>query len=76
MSMRKVKILLLVGMAILGTNAYSEEVTKNVWSAEKAWQWYWDVSPIRGCNYLPRTAVNMTEMWRPILLTLRQSMRN
>ena len=34
------------------------------WSKEKAWNWYNKVSPIVGCNYLPRTAVNMTEMWQ------------
>lgn len=34
------------------------------WSQEKAWQWYKGIRPIRGCNYLPRTAVNMTEMWQ------------
>jgi hypothetical protein len=34
------------------------------WSEEKAWAWYADVGPIVGCNYLPRTAVNMTEMWQ------------
>ncbi|MHC4178013.1 MAG: glycoside hydrolase 5 family protein [Planctomycetota bacterium] len=34
------------------------------WSAEKAWNWYRGVGPICGCNYLPRTAVNSTEMWQ------------
>jgi hypothetical protein len=34
------------------------------WPAEKAWKWYAGVSPIIGCNYLPRTAVNSTEMWQ------------
>jgi hypothetical protein len=34
------------------------------WSEEKAWAWYAEVGPIAGCNYLPRTAVNMTEMWQ------------
>jgi len=34
------------------------------WSEEKAWAWYADAGPIVGCNYLPRTAVNMTEMWQ------------
>jgi len=34
------------------------------WSTEKAWQWYENVGVIKGCNYLPRTAVNMTEMWQ------------
>jgi len=61
--MRKV-IILALSIAVLGTNAYAEEAAKSLWSKEKAWQWYWKVSPLRGCNYLPRTAVNMTEMWQ------------
>lgn len=62
-------IIFYVVIVILGANAYSIETAtknspRNLWSAEKAWQWYRKVSPIRGCNYLPRTAVNMTEMWQ------------
>lgn len=34
------------------------------WTTEKAQAWYQDTGVIRGCNYLPRTAVNMTEMWQ------------
>jgi len=34
------------------------------WSEEMAWTWYAEIGPIAGCNYLPRTAVNMTEMWQ------------
>jgi len=34
------------------------------WPAEKAWKWYAEVGPICGCNYVPRTAVNTTEMWQ------------
>ncbi len=34
------------------------------WTSEKAHAWYRDAGVIRGCNYLPRTAVNMTEMWQ------------
>ena len=34
------------------------------WSEKRAWDWYVSVGEIRGCNYLPRTAVNMTEMWQ------------
>jgi len=34
------------------------------WPAEQAWTWYEGVGPIKGCNYLPRTAVNTTEMWQ------------
>ncbi len=34
------------------------------WSAEKAWSWHKQVGPLRGCNYIPRTAVNTIEMWQ------------
>ena len=34
------------------------------WSAAKANRWYAALDPIRGCNYLPRSAVNSTEMWQ------------
>ncbi|MCY2954189.1 MAG: cellulase family glycosylhydrolase [Planctomycetota bacterium] len=34
------------------------------WSPQRAYAWYRSVAPIRGCNYLPRTAVNDTEMWQ------------
>ena len=34
------------------------------WPEEKARTWYAEVGPIVGCNYLPRTAVNMTQMWQ------------
>ena len=37
---------------------------REIMTKEKAWEWYENVGPIRGCNYLPRTAVNMTEMWQ------------
>jgi len=34
------------------------------WTSEKANRWYASIDPICGCNYLPRTAVNSTEMWQ------------
>lgn len=34
------------------------------WSTEKAWQWHAQQGWLRGFNYLPRTAVNWTEMWQ------------
>ena len=34
------------------------------WTRQKAWNWYKSIEAIRGCNYLPRTAVNSTEMWQ------------
>lgn len=37
---------------------------KEIMTKEGVWEWYQNIGPIRGCNYLPRTAVNMTEMWQ------------
>jgi hypothetical protein len=34
------------------------------WDEEKATRWHASVGPLRGCNYLPRTAINATEMWQ------------
>ena len=34
------------------------------WTPENANRWYASIDPIRACNYLPRTAVNSTEMWQ------------
>ena len=34
------------------------------WSEAAAWSWYEKAGVIRGVNYVPRTAVNATEMWQ------------
>lgn len=34
------------------------------WSEEKAWEWYAKQPWLFGCNFLPSTAVNDTEMWQ------------
>ena len=34
------------------------------WSCRDVAEWYAALAPVRGCNYLPRTAVNSTEMWQ------------
>ena len=36
----------------------------DLWTVEDAQRWYDALPPIRGCNYLPRTAINSTEMWQ------------
>jgi len=38
--------------------------TAKRWSKEKAWEWYRKIGVIRGCNYVPSTAVNMMEWWQ------------
>ena len=56
------KKLFLLGVAVLVVS--SSAACAGQWSPEKAWRWYGRVGTIKGCNYLPRTAVNMTEMWQ------------
>jgi hypothetical protein len=34
------------------------------WSPERARRWYDAMPPIRGCNYIPRTAMNTVELWQ------------
>ncbi len=34
------------------------------WDETKAWDWQKRVGWLRGCNYIPRTAVNTIEMWQ------------
>jgi len=36
------------------------------WPKEKAWAWYDDQPWMRGCNYLPASAVNYTDMWQEL----------
>ena len=41
-----------------------QQLRDSRWTPEKAWKWYKGIGPIRGFNYVPRTAVNTTEMWQ------------
>jgi endo-1,4-beta-mannosidase len=48
-------------------NTFPERLTilsKRVWSPERAWQWYKSAGVIKGCNFLPSSATNTTEMWQ------------
>src|SRR5206468_7147550 len=35
----------------------------NIWSAQKANDWYKQQGWLVGCNFLPSTAINQLEMW-------------
>lgn len=34
------------------------------WEEPRIWQWYESLGPVKGVNYVPRTAVNSVEMWQ------------
>ena len=44
--------------------AYHQTLTPGQWPTQKAWRWYQELGVLKGCNYLPRTATNTTEMWQ------------
>lgn len=33
------------------------------WGQQRIWDWYNNIGPVKGFNYVPRYAVNSTEMW-------------
>jgi hypothetical protein len=33
------------------------------WGEIRIWNWFEDLGPVKGVNYIPRTAVNSVEMW-------------
>ena len=39
-------------------------MTGERWSVEKANQWYQKQPWLRGCNFIPSTAINQLEMWQ------------
>ncbi|MBV7335319.1 glycoside hydrolase family 5 protein [Chloroflexi bacterium TSY] len=41
-----------------------ENIVGEQWTPNKAQSWYANIDLIRGCNYLPRTAINTTKLWQ------------
>ena len=39
-------------------------MTPSKWSAERATAWYKTIPWLRGCNFIPSTAINQLEMWQ------------
>ena len=48
------------------THMNVEELQRARWPVERARQWYRRIGPICGFNYVPRTAVNTTELWQAL----------
>jgi hypothetical protein len=50
--------------AVAGRLSADVAVPAAKWSEEKAWEWYVKQPWLFGCNFVPSTAVNDTEMWQ------------
>ena len=53
-------ILLLTCLAL----AFQTQAQRAVWTKEKANAWYADKPWLRGCDFIPSTAINQLEMWQ------------
>jgi hypothetical protein len=59
----KKKILLFAAIAVL-LSARNEQQPREIWTKEQAHEWYKQWGWLRGCNFIPSTAVNQLEMWQ------------
>jgi Glycosyl hydrolases family 2, TIM barrel domain len=41
-----------------------EQITRSVWTQEQANEWYKQWGWLRGCDFIPSTAINQLEMWQ------------
>jgi hypothetical protein len=53
-----------IAIALLFLPLLASAQVEGQWSIERINAWYADVGAIKGCNYLPATAVNDIDMWQ------------
>ncbi|MDR3268511.1 MAG: 1,4-beta-xylanase [Tannerella sp.] len=62
--MNRIIVLFLVSVVFFGCGNQRENAVREVWTKEQANQWYKQWGWLRGCNFIPSTAVNQLEMWQ------------
>lgn len=60
--MRKVLFIFFIG--IMFASCTKQLTVRDVWTTEQANEWYEQWNWIRGCNFIPSTAINQLEMWQ------------
>ena len=55
---------MVLSLLLAAVAAEAKKPAAGRWSVEKASKWYEGIGVLKGCNYLPRTATNTTEMWQ------------
>ncbi len=55
---------LVILTCLLGCKPAAEIKPREVWSKEQANNWYQHQGWLRGCNFIPSTAINQLEMWQ------------
>ena len=61
--MKKILIAIITVVTLANGSAYSQKA-RDVWSKEQANEWYAKQGWVRGCNFIPSTAINQLEMWQ------------
>lgn len=61
--MKKIQILVAFFLFLFTTNNYAQN-TRAVWSKQQANAWYANYDWLRGCDFIPSTAINQLEMWQ------------
>lgn len=61
--MKKVQVLLAFIVILIAHDSYAQS-ERAVWNKEKANEWYKHYGWLRGCDFIPHTAINQLEMWQ------------
>lgn len=61
--MKKIFFAVITVTALTNGNAYSQK-ERTVWGKDRANEWYAKQGWLRGCNFIPSTAINQLEMWQ------------
>jgi hypothetical protein len=66
MKIQMICLILLVVFTLVpgGCTNRVNETEQTVWQVEKTWAWSEKTGWLRGCNYIPGSAVNQLEMWQ------------
>ncbi|MDR0505619.1 MAG: glycoside hydrolase family 5 protein [Dysgonamonadaceae bacterium] len=61
--MLKKVIFILMAVALFACDSAKQEV-REIWTKEQANEWYKQWGWLRGCDFIPSTAINQLEMWQ------------
>ncbi len=61
---RNLMLSLILAITLLQCSGRPEVSIRDVWTKERANAWYQQQGWLRGCNFIPSTAINQLEMWQ------------
>jgi hypothetical protein len=64
MNMKPIVTVMLAALMIAACTPKPEVSVREAWTAEQANAWYAQQGWLRGCNFIPSTAINQLEMWQ------------